>query len=85
MKITVEVRIEALGPNRYRVIGVRPDGSTYFSFDGLWSSSAAEQKAEDHLRKTNPTVKIQWHPKPGIEEVGKVLYRGFVFVPGHSE
>src|SRR5712691_11965965 len=26
----------------------------------------ARQKAEDHLRKTNPTVKIQWHPKSGI-------------------
>jgi hypothetical protein len=84
MKISIEIQTEALGPNRYGVIGLRPDKTKYFGFHGLWSSSAAEKKAEDYLQKINPNVSIRWEPQPGVEEVGEVLYRGFALVPGEA-
>ncbi len=85
MKVSIEVKTENLRPNRYRVAGVRPDGTEDFCFGGFWSSSAAEQKAEDYLHGINPAVTIQWDPKPGAEKVGEVLYRGFVFLPDSPE
>lgn len=84
MKITIEVRTEALGPNRYGVVGLRPDGSECFRVDGLWSSSSAQQKAEDQLRRLNPRATILWDPNPGVQEAGEVLYRGSALVPGDS-
>lgn len=85
MKITIEVIPEALGPNKYCVVGLRPDRTEYFRFDGFRSSSAAEQKAADHLRRTNPKVTIDWELLSGPEKVGEALYRSSVFVPGDSE
>ena len=84
-KITIEVRTEALAPNRYGVIGMRPDGRQSFRFDGLWSSSLAEMKAEDYLLGVNPNATIHWDTQPGEEEVGAILYRGFKSIREDSE
>jgi hypothetical protein len=84
MKLALEVKTERLGPNRYHVAALRPDGTEYFCFGGLWSSSAAQQKAEDYLRSVNPKAKIEWD-SPGEEAVGQVLYRGSTSIPGDSQ
>jgi hypothetical protein len=80
MVVSIEIRVEALAPNKYRAVGLRPDGSEYFCFGGLWDSSHAEKKAEDYIRSVQPNAAIRWETQPGIEDMGQVLYRGAVTV-----
>jgi hypothetical protein len=85
MKISIEVKTENIAPYRYSVAALRRDGTEYFCFGGLWASSHALQKAEDYLHSIHPEVAIQWDNKPGLEQIGAVLYRGHALVPGESE